>query len=262
MKTRVIQDDPNPVEPERPADPTRPPDAGAGGDGPPAARQGPRVLPLVFGIIAVLLALALLASGVAGAVALAKRDDSGFFMTGRHSIKTSSHALVTQSLDVAGVPGWLTDDRLATVRVQGSSSRPAFIGIARSAAVTRYMAGVRHAEITDIDTDPFVVRSHLVGGGAQPAAPATRDFWRVQASGAGTQTVTWPLENGKWSVVAMNADGSSGVNLTARFGAKVPALRWVTIGLLIAGGILLAIGGGLLYIALRKRAGSPAAGLT
>jgi hypothetical protein len=218
-----------------------------------ASRSTKRVLLLVFGGLAAVLGLALLAGGGAAAVALGERDDAGYFTSGTHRLSTPARALVSENLDVdADVPGWALGDRFATARVQASSTQPVFIGIGPSAAVDRYLAGSRHAQITDVDTDPFRVSARLEGGRRRPAAPASQGFWRVQASGSGTQTITWPLEAGDWSAVAMNADGSPGVALDARFGARVPWLRWVAIGLLATGGIALVIGIGLLSLGLRR----------
>jgi hypothetical protein len=211
-----------------------------------------RVLLLVFGGIAVLIALALLAGGGAAVWALGERDASGYFTTARHELSTGSFALVSESLDVdEDVPGWF-GDRFATVRIAASSARPVFIGIGRASAVERYLAGVRHDRITDFNADPFSVDYHRLGGDAEPAPPASQGIWRVQASGSGTQTISWPLERGKWSAVAMNADGSRGVSVEARFGARVSAFRWVAIGLLAAGGLVLLLGAGLVYLGARK----------
>src|SRR5207249_11055434 len=117
-------------------------------------------------------------------------------------------------------PNWVFGDHFATVRIQASSSRPVFLGIARTDAVKRYLAGVQHDRIADFEVDPFSVDYRHAGGSASPAPPATPGFRRVQARGSGTQRIEWPLEKGSWSVVAMNADGSKGVTVDARFGAR------------------------------------------
>jgi hypothetical protein len=39
----------------------------------------------------------------------------------------------------------------------------------------------------------------------------------------------------------MNADRSPGVSITADVGAEVPDLKWIAVGLLAAGGVLLAV---------------------
>src|SRR5215204_4063582 len=73
-----------------------------------------RVLSLVLGSIALLLALALLASGGAALWGLSQRDAAGYFTSGTHELSTGSYALASESLDVGSeIPGWF-DDRLAT----------------------------------------------------------------------------------------------------------------------------------------------------
>jgi len=210
------------------------------------------VLLLVFGSIGLLLALALLAGGGAAAWGLSQRDASGYLTTGTHELSTASYALATESLDVGpDLPGWL-DGRLGTIRVEASSPRPVFIGIGRVRDVERYLADVQHAQITDFDTDPFSVSYGSRDGTAKPAPPARHDFWLMQASGSGRQTINWPVEEGKWSVVAMNTDGSRGVSIDTRLGARIPSLRSFAIGLLAAGALVLLIAGGLLYLGIRR----------
>jgi hypothetical protein len=210
------------------------------------------VLPLVLGAVATLLALCLLAGGVAALWGLSQRDKSGYFMTESHRLSTPSFAFASSGLDIGpDAPGWIGD--FAGVKIEARSSGPVFLGIGPTSDVTRYLAQVAHSQITDFDTDPFRVTAHEVTGRATPAPPASRRFWRVQASGPGLQTITWPLEKGNWSAVAMNADGSPNVSIVARVGARIPALKWVAIGLLAGGGVLLLAGGSLIYVGVRRR---------
>lgn len=212
-----------------------------------------RVLLLVFGGIVVLIALAFIAGGAVGLWALGERDSSGYFTTATHGLSSDSYAISSESLDVDDdVPGWF-GDRFATARMQASSAQPVFIGIGRTSDVERYLAGIQHDQITDFDADPFSVTYRRVEGSAGPAPPTEQDFWRVEASGSGTQTITWPLEEGEWSAVAMNADGSRDVTFDARFGARVSDLVWVAIAFLIIGGLILIGGAALIYFGARRR---------
>ena len=70
-------------------------------------------------------------------------------------------------------------------------------------------------------------------------------------AGPGTQTLTWAVRSGDWMVVAMNADGSRPVSLQVNVAATLPALPWITAGLLM-GGIIFLIGG-ILLIAIPLR---------
>jgi hypothetical protein len=211
-----------------------------------------RILLLVFGGITVLVALALLASGGAAVWGLSQRDDAGFFTSGTHEFSTSSYALASESLDVGpDIPGWL-EDGFATVRVEATSAKPLFIGVGPVADVERYLGDVEHAQITNFDIDPFSVSYRALDGTAQPAPPASRDFWRARATGPGRQSISWPVEEGTWSVVAMNADGSRNVSVEARLGTRIQYVRWIVSGLFGAGVLVLLLGAGFIYLAVRR----------
>jgi hypothetical protein len=51
----------------------------------------------------------------------------------------------------------------------------------------------------------------------------------------------------------MNADGSRGVTVAVRFGARFSSLGWVAIASLAAGRLVLIVGAGLLYLGARRR---------
>jgi hypothetical protein len=216
------------------------------------------VLKLVFGSLGVLLALALIASGVAAVSTLDNRDAHGYFTTAAHHLQTPTYALSSDSLDVGtDVPSWIFGDHFARIRIAATpadSSKALFVGIGRTADVDRYLARVAHDRITNLDTDPFSVSYRHASGGRAAPAPGEQAFWRVRSSGPSTQRVTWPLEKGSWSAVVMNADGTRGVDVEARLGARVPWLKWVVIGLFAGGGVLLLGGGALLYSGVRRRA--------
>jgi hypothetical protein len=243
MKTRVIEEGQRPVnaaETDNVA-PSQPQRWGS-----------ERVLWLVFGGIALLVAVGLLAGGGVALWALSQRDHSGYFTTNRHRLSTTSYAFASKGLDIGpDAPGWIGD--FAGVRIQATSKRPVFLGIGPTSDVARYLAQVPHSQINDFDTDPVRFTSDAVGGPATPAPPGRQRFWRVRASGSGAQTITWPLEKGNWSAVAMNTDGSRGVSIGLRVGARIPALQRVTIGLLTGGGIALVVGASLVYLGARRR---------
>jgi hypothetical protein len=60
--------------------------------------------------------------------------------------------------------------------------------------------------------------------------------------------LTWPVNSGDWTVVAMNANASRPVDVRVGAAATVPALPWAAAGLLIGGVLFLA--GGVVLIAV------------
>jgi|tagenome__1003787_1003787.scaffolds.fasta_scaffold20865900_3 hypothetical protein len=241
MKTQLIQDEPDPAV----GTPTARPQA------PPPSRTPSGTWPMVWGAVILLVAVSLLVGGAATLRALAHRDSGGYLMTGTHRIATPANGLVSERLDIGS--DWPFAGDVATGRVEARSSQPVFVGIGRSDDVDRYVAGFAHTEITDIDTDPFRLTSHVVPGSAQAGAPGQQSFWRVKASGAGVQAVKWPVEAGQWSVVIMNADGSPRVDVQTRLGVRVPAARWAGIGLLVVGGLVLIPGALLVRRGYQRR---------
>jgi hypothetical protein len=209
----------------------------AAGSAPRSGRGAGGVVLLVLGSIAALLALALLAAGTAAVVIdQTQRDDDGFVMSPTESFSTASYAIASESVDVnIEGPDWAAEDILGTIRIRSESERPVFVGIARDATVDRYLGGVAHAVVTDIGREPEYEDRP---GGALPAPPGNQAFWVASARGAGEQTLEWDPEDGSWSVVVANADGSRGVASDLSIGAELDALLWVGIGLLVAGGLL------------------------
>ena len=216
-----------------------------------------RVLRLVLGGLVLLAALAFLAG--AGALTWAletHRDGAGYFTTATHHYRTSSYALSTQTLDVDGVTGAL-EDRIVELRITATgtdAAKPLFVGIARSDDADAYLAGVAHDELRNIRFDPFGIDYRRVGAGAPSTLPGHRAIWRAHAEGTGTQTISWPVEKGRWSAVVMNADGSRPVSVDAQVAARVSQVWWLVAALFVLGVAALGGGGALVRSGARTRA--------
>ncbi|MCP4964752.1 MAG: hypothetical protein GY926_05910, partial [bacterium] len=218
---------------------------------------GRRAIAVVIGILGLLIG----ATVIAGAAWLLAedRDDDGFYAAEAFPFEQSSHAIVSGDLDIlADTPSWLAE-LLADpvdVRIQGTSGEELFIGIASTADVDRYLSGVAHDEVTDLDLDGRSITSvDYVNhdGTASPMSPGSEQFWEVRAEGAGPQTVEWSLESGSWTVVVMNADASTGVIADLEFAARISNIVAITWGVLGFGVISLLGGGYLTYRGLRRR---------
>lgn len=213
-----------------------------------------RIALITTGALAAMLAAALLA----GAVWLfnANTDSAGYVVTGTQQIETPSYAFATTDLDLNGDFDWLYD-RGPKLRVQAESDEPLFIGIARSDEVERYLAGVAHEQVTQLDLESFALTTEPQTGVTAPAAPAGQTFWAASVQGAGPQTLEWDGGYGQWSVVVMNADASPGVNAGLGFGAHIPHLTWIAVGGAIGGGLLVLVAAGLIVLGVRLKPQSP-----
>src|SRR5688500_10370989 len=105
-----------------------------------------RVLLLVVGSLALLLAVASLAAGGAAVWAIGERDDAGYLTTADHSFTTGGYALATGPFEISDTPSWL-GDRFATLRIETASATSVFVGIGPTSEVDRYLAGVQHSQI-------------------------------------------------------------------------------------------------------------------
>jgi hypothetical protein len=211
---------------------------------------------ITIGSLAAMLAAALLT----GSVWLfnANTDSVGYVVSGKHQVATDSYAFASKELDVNGDFDWLYD-RGPKLRVRGESKKPLFIGVARSDEVERYLAGVAHEQVTDLDLDTFALTSERRIGTSDPAAPAGQTFWAASVQGAGPQTLVWDGGYGQWSVVVMNADASPGVAAGLSFGAHIPHLTWIGIGGAIGGGLLAVAAAGLIILGVRIKPHPPLA---
>lgn len=220
-----------------------------------------RIVALVLGICLLLPGLGLLAGGGALLwVEQVDRNGQGFLHSTPESFATPGYALSSERIDLATGADWLPASvALGKVQVDvtGAKGSPIFVGIAPVDAATAYLAGVRHTVITDLGLNSSGSGT-LVPGGAPAGPPGAQTFWASQASGAGSQQLTWSPEKGNWTLVVMNADASAVVAVQAGVGATVPALGSIAWFVLILGLVVSLIGVLLIVLASRRRADHPA----
>ena len=246
---------------------TNPPTAAPPPAAPPPSGDKPgwnagRVVAVVFGSLAALIGCALLLGGLALVLAHAfARDDDGYYTSDTERLSTGTYAITVEDIDLGSDPvDFVPKDVLGTVRTRAErpGGGPVFVGIAPERAVDTYLRGVGHAEVEDFsDGSPRYLPSP---GGAPSRPPSAERFWVASAEGPGRQAVSWDVEGGRWSVVAMNADGARRVVLDADVAAKVGWFLGVGIGLLAVGLLLVAGGVVLIVVAARRSSRRPATG--
>ena len=214
-----------------------------------------RIVLVVVGVIAGVIALGLLAGGCAlVGIDRTQRDDDGFLMSPTQEFASPTYAIVSEAaeLDTDGAE-WALDTFLGTVRVKSESERDVFVGIGPATEVDRYLNGVEHDVVDDLDSsgDPEFARQT----GSRPVgAPGEETFWVASASGSGEQALDWEPEDGDWRVVVMNADASRGVSSDLSIGAELDTVLWIGLGLLLFGALFAAAAALAITAGVRRRA--------
>ncbi|HEY4558862.1 MAG TPA: DUF4389 domain-containing protein [Enteractinococcus sp.] len=239
-----------------------------------APAQPPRMRPwnwvlLVVGVLLTALGLGLVIGGAIIAGAEAAQRDGQYLTLETERYQSTGYAIITPRLIVDPGTTASTDsiqlEDVASFQVRVTPVIPdqeIFVGIADASDVATYLDDVPHAvleeEMTwgpkgqppddwswEKDTDDSLQE---VAGTQTPAAPAEQDFWAASTSGTDTQELTFDLQEGQWTMVAMSADGSRPVWIDLQAGARTELLDPISPGLWIAGLVGLVIGIPLLLL--------------
>ncbi len=110
---------------------------------------------------------------------------------------------------VVTAPGALGLDG-PSVRVEAFAARaaqPVFLGVARTADLDAWLAETPRQVLVGIDAADRAV-TEKAGGSGTPGDPAASDIWVASVAGEGSAGLTWPEQDGSWSLVAL-ADGTA-----------------------------------------------------
>lgn len=181
------------------------------------------------------------------------RGDDGYYSSVSQQFDSSSYAITSKDLEVNNARGDWMPFNLGTARVKvtGKGPQSMFVGVARQADIDAYLSASAHDEVADLSrsSDDVVYRHH--SGDASPASPQSQRFWIAQATGTGTQTVQWDVDNGDWAIVAMNADASSGVRFVASAGINTGAALPIGAGMLVGALLIGALATLLIVLSLQ-----------
>ena len=219
-----------------------------------------KFLLLFFGLLGVLAGLAALSGVVSFLVLGQDREDNNFYVTDSYRFERSSRAIISEDAEIlTDAPEWIVDLLVDPVDVRIDSSTTGstelFVGVARSIDVERYLAGVTHDEVTNLDFDESVLTSTDYTsheGTEEVAAPASQPFWEASSQGTTNESLEWSLDSGDWTIVVMNADGSPGVSADLAFGARVSNLGWIIAGVTAFGLFSVLVGGYMTYRGFRR----------
>lgn len=212
---------------------------------------------IVLIIVAILLVLG---GGACAAPALItyRALDSDGFISGGGRMTTASAALVTSTAQFREVTEEEVEDgrtggdvrlRIAAERVDGGDI---LVAVGSEAAVEALILRGSHEIVAGLEFDPFDYRGVLIGG-TRPLSVPEEGLFAVVSTGAGRQEVTWTIEPGAWRAIIINADGSAGVDVDVRFGARFPYLRGFAIAGMVIGSTVILLG--VLWLAFLFRPG-------
>ncbi|TDD57915.1 hypothetical protein E1263_21315 [Kribbella antibiotica] len=185
--------------------------------------------------LGLLLTLIGLVVGVAGAAA-------AFWLVGPdNTISTGGRALTSDGLAVVTAPD-LLDRHGPTLRVSVTGSKPLFVGIAQDLDVADYLSGAAHTRVIRYDVPSTVSTQTMNGFSNKLTPPADLDWWVAKSGGTGNQSIAWPMQDGRYSVVVMNADGTPAVDAKVSFGIELHRSFGISLLVLGAGIVALALG--------------------
>ncbi len=207
-----------------------------------------RIFVVVLGVILFLIGAS---AAVAGGALMVIFGSDSTITSGHEPLSTQRTALVVSMNDIKDTNGFATVAGRPTLRLSvDGSGRELFVGIGSAAAVDQYLAEVSIDRVTDLEVDPFKLKTSPRDGTTKPATPSTQTFWTARASGS-TAALNWKVSDGSYRLVLMNADASPGVNAAGRVELKVPGLFAIGIGILGAGVVLGLAGLALMIIGVR-----------
>lgn len=214
-----------------------------------------RMLMGLIGVVGLVVAASLLFGGGSLLVLEATlTDEGGFINSVSFDIEVDGYAVVAGPAEIELTPDVPVDlGEIATLRIRATHQDPTqgiFVGVADTTDIDAYLGGVPHALVEDLDEESFSLTYRVDASGEAPGAPGEQPFWINSTYGPGLQALEWEIETGDVSFVVMNTDATDGISFEAVVGARIPLIRPAGTGLLIGGGVALAVGTILLALAL------------
>ena len=204
-------------------------------------------------VIGAILTLCGLGCVVPGALIAAVAGTDNTLVSDFHGIGTATPALVSETARISDAsPGGGTAVPGTTLRITARSDEEIFLGVARTSDVDRYLDGVAVEQVQDFELTPYRLDTLRRDGQLRAEPPVEQDFWVASASGR-SPTLVWPVEEGDYRIVVMNADGSPGVFGDAQFGLQIRGLFGIGLGWVIAALLVLAVGIVLLVLGIRHK---------
>ncbi|MEV4277771.1 hypothetical protein [Actinoplanes xinjiangensis] len=205
-----------------------------------------RVFRTILGMLLLTIGLPTLLGGGGLWAVMQHRDPGGAFSGELQRLTVPGYAVVIPDIDRL-----LRDDapfaRIGDTRIRLSAATVdgrAFLGLAPSDEVARYLTGVPHTQIDaiDIGTGLLPVTTSRVGGRRAPTgAPVQQPFWTTSGSGQISLTPA-ELTDRPYSLVLMNPGGAAVLRIAVVAEVRPGWLNSGTWGLLTLGTLLVMAG--------------------
>jgi hypothetical protein len=208
-----------------------------------------RFVRIFFGLLSALVGLLVTIVGAAAAFWLVGPDNT---------VDTGEQQLAGKGLAVMTAPD-LLDRHGPTLHVTAKAAdglRPIFVGVGNDLDVASYLGTSQHTQVVRLAVPVKLDTREFKGGLAPLAAPAGLDWWAAKASGNGSQSIAWPIADGRYDVVVMNADGKPGTDAKVNLGVELDG-AFVTSLLVLGAGLILLVVGLLLMFLRRRRPDAP-----
>jgi hypothetical protein len=202
---------------------------------------------------AVLLGLGFLTMA-SGAALLFLFGGGQILSSGQHAISTGSSALVTDLGQINGIDEFraITGSPTVSLSAVNVGDDGVFVGVGPTEDVERYLSGVPTERITDLELSPFRMDTRAVDGSTVATAPGKQGFWVASSESVNEAALNWRLDDGRYEIVVMNADGSPGFVTSAQIGVALPDSSGLWITVLAVGGAAMIIGGALVVVGVRS----------
>jgi hypothetical protein len=137
------------------------------------------------------------------------------------------------------------------VRDVGTGGEPVFIGIAPTSDVQQYLSGVAQDRVTDFELSRVDLTADRTDGSDLAGRPADQTFWLATLQTGSGPDMSWPIADGSFEAVVMNADGSAGVSAPVAVGISIANSTWLWIIVLAVGAVILV--GGIVLVVVGSR---------
>jgi hypothetical protein len=225
-----------------------------------------KTVALIIGGILLLIGVPILIGGSAiiGVTSFLDQGD-GYIGVEGVDVETETQALVVSEMDtrdfvvddIDGPPRWLWTPEPGDlvdfkIKAESNNGKPIFIGITNRQDAANYLGSAEYDEITEFrmdnprENDPYIEYRYHPGHSIS-VLPTDLDIWVTEASGSGTQTISWSPQIGQYWLVIMNMDASEMVDVETGISVRIPILKGIAQGLIFGGILLVGIAIAIIY---------------